>query len=219
MSGNDSDPNKRNGVVTRCKWHPLKNLFKNLTARPPWRLGKSPDPKNSSQESAPPTAVKIQASATVAELQLDGHDETTVETAEPPSPQAKPESKTAHASSSEHCDMWERAERRLRKDKKMAEILDASHQIVGSTLGLTLESIGSTEACEKIRQFLDSEREKAEKRENLPGCRKHINEALTGFSRAFLALNGIINAVAMASPPAYIACASATVLHSVSSLL
>ncbi|KAI9678400.1 MAG: hypothetical protein M1822_008046 [Bathelium mastoideum] len=115
-------------------------------------------------------------------------------------------------------DLWIRAEQTLNKDEKKRKLLETSFRILSEELGSELDVSTSIERHQQLCQLINATNERLEAKKWKIRIGEHSFKA-ADMQKAFkniLLLKDLINSAAHSSPPAAIACASATVVLTVS---
>ena len=106
--------------------------------------------------------------------------------------------------------LWERAEKKLRGDKKSAELLQEATKIL-KDWGLDIQLIGENNH-RKLCSFLEDQTNALKEKQWMIGDQNvSVQDQVTKVMRNILVVKDVINTAASASPPAAIACAAVTV--------
>lgn len=106
--------------------------------------------------------------------------------------------------------LWERAEKKLRGDKRSAEILQEATKILNDW-GLDVQLSGENNH-KKLCSFLEDQANALKEKQWMIGDQTvSVQDQVTKVMRNILVVKDVINTAASASPPAAIACAAVTV--------
>ncbi|KAJ6028545.1 hypothetical protein N7540_004121 [Penicillium herquei] len=106
--------------------------------------------------------------------------------------------------------LWERAEKKLKSDKKKEELLQEATKILDDW-GLDIQLSGG-EGYKKLCRFLEDRSTELKEKQWMIGDQNiSVQDQVTKVMRNILVVKDVINTAASSSPPAAIACAAVTV--------